>query len=74
MVAISTGKVNARAKRVLSPAQKGLKLIIFRCGAADTLELTSWKITFNVPSFDFAQIGAFRNARSGFFDIRYALK
>ncbi len=42
--------------------------------SVDTLELTSWKITFNVPIFDFVQIGASRNTRSLVLDVRYAPK
>ncbi len=79
MLAISTEKVNDPRETGIVPGTEGLKLIIFRRGggpspAADTLELTSWKITFNVPSFDCAKIGASRNARSLFFDIRYPLE
>jgi hypothetical protein len=79
MLAVSTEKVNDPGETAVVPGTEEFKINnhpvqggAFR--TADTLELTSWKITFSVTSFYFAQIRASRNPRGLFFDIRYPLK
>jgi hypothetical protein len=58
MLAISSKKVNDPRETSVVPGTEGFKIKhhpVQGCPfpAADTLELTSWKIPFNVPSFDF---------------------